>query len=338
MNSPETDLFKKSKVLYGYDRARGTIRKADCILLVEGQFDLLLAHQSGLSFSVALSGTALTEEHLTLLSRLSKRLVLALDADAAGLRSGLKSARMAVVHGFDVKVPSFPEGKDPADVAQGSAEALKEDVRASKTAVEFFLDALKPSARDERAYKKLVESHVLPLVAAFQSSIDREHFIGIVAERLHVSPEAVRTEVGKASIKDGPLYAERSAPTIQGRPLYSSLEHVASMLFARFDEGSAEVKRLEVLVGGRYAELKKAAAEHAERLRFEFDALGEDAQEAATALFSALEKELLEEDLQASREELARAEREGRAEDAARLAGKVHTLSQKRQKMRELPR
>jgi DNA primase len=95
VNSPETLLFKKSKILYGFDKARTAIRKADCILLVEGQFDLVLAHQSGLPFAVALSGTALTPEHLSLLSRLSKRLVLALDADAAGLRSGLKSALMA---------------------------------------------------------------------------------------------------------------------------------------------------------------------------------------------------------------------------------------------------
>src|SRR5690606_29192649 len=69
VNSPETAIFKKSRTLYGLDRARGAIRRADCILLVEGQFDLLMAHQSGLPFAVALSGTALTPEHLTLLSR-----------------------------------------------------------------------------------------------------------------------------------------------------------------------------------------------------------------------------------------------------------------------------
>src|SRR6185437_4942573 len=104
VNSPETLLFKKSKVLYGFDRARAAIRKTDCILLVEGQFDLILAHQSGLPFTVASSGTAITPEHLSLLGRLSKRLVLALDGDAAGIRAGLKSAAMALQMGFDVKI------------------------------------------------------------------------------------------------------------------------------------------------------------------------------------------------------------------------------------------
>ena len=91
VNSPETALFKKSKTLYGLDRAKNFIRKADCVLLVEGQFDLILAHQSGIPYTVALSGTALTPEHLSLLSRLSKRLVLALDGDPAGLGLVLKA-------------------------------------------------------------------------------------------------------------------------------------------------------------------------------------------------------------------------------------------------------
>ena len=333
VNSPETELFKKSKVLYGYDRARNAIRKADCILLVEGQFDLLLSHQSGLPFTVALSGTALTEEHLALLSRLSKRLVLALDADAAGLRSGLKSARVSLAAGFDVKVPVFPEGKDPADVAKGSPEALKAAVRASQTAVEFFLAALRPQARDERAWGKLAEAQILPLIAAMGSSIDREHFIGIVAERLRVSPDAVRTEVGKASTKDRPLY-EESASSTKERPWYSPLEHSAAMLLAHFGEDSTEGKRLETLLGRHFETARGRAQADGELLRFEFDRLGEEEGAIARALFSTLERELLEEELKTSRDELTRAEREGRAADASKHASKVHELSKRRQDIR----
>ena len=78
---------------------------------------------------------------------------------------------------FDVKVPTFAEGKDPADIAKENPELLKAAVRTSKTAIEFFLDVLRPQAKDERAYKKLVESQVLPLIAALQSSIEQEHFV-----------------------------------------------------------------------------------------------------------------------------------------------------------------
>src|SRR3569623_51078 len=129
VNSPETDLFKKSKILYGLDKAKGFIRKAECILLVEGQFDVVLSHQSGLSFSVAVSGTALTQEHLSLLARFSKRLVLALDNDEAGLRAGLRSTAMAYAAGFDVKIPTIQGGKDPADMAKENPEQLRAALR-----------------------------------------------------------------------------------------------------------------------------------------------------------------------------------------------------------------
>ena len=277
VNSPETALFRKSRVLYGFDRARAAIRRADCILLVEGQFDLVMAHQSGLPFAVALSGTALTQEHLALLGRLSKRLVLALDADAAGLRSGLKSALMAMQAGFDVKVPAFAPGKDPADVARDNPELLKAAVRTSATAIEFFMDALRPAARDARAYQKAVELQVLPLVAAVESTIEREHFIRIIAQKLGVPEAAVRDEVAKRPSlpeEDSPLLHQPDAQ-LASDPLgsLSPLDRKAAMLVFNFSRDSAERGRLDALVGAeRAARLEAELAEQAEALRFRFEA------------------------------------------------------------------
>ncbi len=274
VNSPETALFKKSKILYGFDKAKNAIRKADCMLLVEGQFDLVLAHQSGLPYTVALSGTALTPDHVALLGRLSKRLVLALDADQAGLRSGLKSTAMAFAAGFDVKIPTFPEGQDPADVAKADPEALRSAVRQSKTAVEFFLDALKTvfSSRqgDERAYKKIVEAQVLPLVAALQSRIDQAHFIRIIAERLRVPEDAVRAEVAKRPVLPQTLEAASAAAP---EPLsVTALERKAGMVLFYFTEESPEQQRLLGLLGKeRLGEISIALAPEAERLRFDFE-------------------------------------------------------------------
>ncbi|MEK7612687.1 MAG: DNA primase [Patescibacteria group bacterium] len=285
VNSPETPLFKKSRVLYGLDRARNSIRKADCILLVEGQFDLILCHQSGLPFAVALSGTALTPEHLSLLGRLSKRLVLSLDADEAGVRAGLKSALMALSNGFDVKVPPLPQGKDPADLAKENPELLKAAVRTSKTAIEFFLEVLRPASaqsrsavggKDERAYKKVIEAQVLPLVRAIGSKIDQEHFVRIVAKRLEVSEDAVRVEVmklpassaGGASTTEDSSQIQEIASESSGTPL----EKKAGMLLSYFGEDSPVYARLQTLIGGdRVAELKKEIAPHEEMLRFRFE-------------------------------------------------------------------
>lgn len=283
INSPETPIFKKSRTLYGLHVARAFIRKADCILLVEGQFDLLMAHQSGLPFAVALSGTALTEEHLSLLARLSKRLVLALDADPAGVRAGLKSAYLAIVAGFEVKVPTFPAGADPADVARENPELLKAAVRTSKTAVDFFMDSLRPIAKDERAYATLIQTQVLPLLAAMQSRVDQEHFANAVARRLGVSHSAVMVEVAKR-----PRPAADASPEAHqtGAQLsLSPLQKKAGMLLARFGAESEVAEKLRGILGAeRLRELWEPLAPHAEELRFRFDQeVGEGATEESIA-------------------------------------------------------
>lgn len=281
VNSPETLIFKKSRVLYGLDRARAAIRKLDCILLVEGQFDLVLCHQSGLPFALALSGTALTEEHLSIMGKLSKRLVLALDADEAGIRAGLKSAKMALAAGFDVKIPAFPRGKDPADLAKENPELLKAAVRASSTAIEFFLDALRGGARDERAYKKAVEVQLLPLLAHIGSRIDQEHFIRIVSGKLGVSDMAVRSEVEK--VKRQPAVGEGSPEVHQksAESTLSPLSKKAGMLLFYFGRTGPMGERLQALLGPRLEELEKELEGRAEELRFRFEQeIGEQPAEA----------------------------------------------------------
>ncbi len=281
VNSPETVLFKKSRVMYGFDKAKNAIRRADCILMVEGQFDLVLCHQSGLPFAVAISGTALTPEHLSLLGRLSKRLVLALDADAAGVRSGLRSAQMAIAAGFDVKVPTFPFGKDPADVAKENPELLKQAIRTSQTAVEFFLDALrpagggvKPNGDDQRMYKRAVEVQVLPLIAAMESKIEQEHFVRIVAGRLNVSEAAVREEVGKRKLAphEFPQDVHTTAQPLQTLPL-DAIDKKAAMLLFSFTSGTIEYHKLLELLGPEKLQALQARLEpEAEVWRFKFEA------------------------------------------------------------------
>jgi len=272
VNSPETSLFKKSRALYGFDTAKQAIRKADCILLVEGQFDLILSHQCGLPFTVALSGTALTPEHLSQLGRVSKRLVLALDADAAGIRSGLKSAHMAIAAGFDVKIPQFPQGKDPADVARENPEQLKTAIRESKTAVEFFLDVLRPMAKDERLYKRLVETQVLPVIAVMGSSIEQEHFIHLVAHRLGVSEQAVRTEVVKRAKASVPESIDEVIPQGVSHAPLQSWEKKVAMILSYFPENSAQRTALKELVGlDRLTALQGHIAGEEEMWRFRFE-------------------------------------------------------------------
>ncbi len=328
VNSPETDLFKKSKILYGLDKAKGFIRKADCILLVEGQFDVVLSHQSGLPFAVAVSGTALTHEHLNLLSRFSKRLVLALDNDSAGLRAGLRSAAMAYAAGFDVKIPTIVGGKDPADMAKENPEHLRDAVRKSVTAVEFFLEALRPQARDERSYKQLVELQVLPLIAALQSKIDQEHFIAVVANKIGVSNDAVRLEVAK---RPAPAAAEEgvAAPAVPELSI-DQMERAGAMLIFYCDEDENIQAKLKDLLGARYDMIKEKYGGEAERFRFDFETLGEERDVVRDALLAALNRQLIEEEIGTLNRQLKAA---GPGE-AGELLKKLTTLKHREQELR----
>ena len=114
LNSPETELFKKSEMLYGFHKAKQGIREKGYSILVEGQMDMLMSQQVGFTNTVAVSGTALTLQHLEMLRRLSERVVMSFDPDGAGVRAALRGAEMAIGLGMEVRVAELPKGEDPA--------------------------------------------------------------------------------------------------------------------------------------------------------------------------------------------------------------------------------
>lgn len=199
LNSPETPLFDKGRTLYGYDKAKGSIRKHDFSILVEGQMDLVLSHQIGFTNTVAVSGTGLTEHHVTLLARLSNRLVAAFDADEAGIRSALRTAELTLPRGMDVKVARVPHGKDPADCIQENPDLWKQAVGSAEHVVGYALGIVEGEAKDARAFELLARERVVPLVAAIPNAIDRVYMERFIADRIGVSEEAVHEEVQKSA-------------------------------------------------------------------------------------------------------------------------------------------
>ena len=124
VNSPEGDLFHKGSILYGLNLARNAIAKADRAVVVEGNTDAIALRQAGFEPVVASMGTALTERQLRELGRLTKRLFLCFDADAAGQEATLRGMELAVAQGFDVDVVTLPPGQDPADAPEGFEDCL----------------------------------------------------------------------------------------------------------------------------------------------------------------------------------------------------------------------
>ncbi len=203
LNSPETDLFKKSEILFGMDRAKDAIRARGFAILVEGQFDLLLLHQAGFTNTIALSGTALSSVHLGLIKRYADNLMLALDADRAGLASSAKTALAALEAGMRVKAVRLPQGKDPADVvAEDGGKNFTELVKNSQSIIEFFLSVLAAQETDDFKLMRRVEETVLPLVVAVKSPLERNRYVEIIARALSQTPEAVREALPQLSATD----------------------------------------------------------------------------------------------------------------------------------------
>jgi DNA primase len=200
INSPETLLFDKSSIMFGYDRAKRTIRSQNFTILVEGQMDLIMSHQSGTENTVAVSGTALTEKHLTLLKRLSDNLVFAFDADEAGLRATGRAFRMALALGMGVRVVAIPEGKDPADFIKAHPSEWAGVIANSSHIIDFYLNILSARSADDLDFRKKVESDVLPLVLEMRSKIEQAHYIIEIARKLRVPEQSVWEEVKRLQL------------------------------------------------------------------------------------------------------------------------------------------
>jgi DNA primase len=130
-----------------------------------------------------------------LLTRLSNRVVLALDSDRAGVAAVKRVSGMMLSRSMDVKVAEMPFGKDPADVVRQDPQELKHAIGKAAHVVEFLLKVLKQDTKDDRAYKLTVREELLPLLHSIQNRIDREHFEGVVAESIGTTKDAVHFEV-----------------------------------------------------------------------------------------------------------------------------------------------
>lgn len=208
LNSPETPIFSKSAVFFGLDKAKETIRKNNFSILVEGQMDLILAHQVGFRNTIATSGTALSDQtvskenivsNLGLVRRLSQNIVLAFDGDKAGISAIKRAAKIALSLGMDVKVADMGEGLDPADlISKQGVDKWREVIRNSKHIILFVLNkAKKESNNDNRKLGRLVITEVLPYVAFLDSNVEQMHFIKKISDEIGIKEESLQEDLKK---------------------------------------------------------------------------------------------------------------------------------------------
>lgn len=209
LNSPETILFKKSKILYGLDKAKFEIRKCDYSILVEGQMDLVMSHQAGFRNTVAVSGTAFSDDThdgsgIGLVTRLSKNVIIAFDSDEAGYKATLRSAKLALALGMDVKVALIEGGKDPADIIKHDPKDWLATVKNALPIVLFLVSSIKKQTSDVKKVGLRVKDEVLPYVALYESAIEQSRLIELISGETGLKPDALWADLKKVPSVQNP--------------------------------------------------------------------------------------------------------------------------------------
>jgi DNA primase len=249
LNSPEGELYRKSRTLYAIERARPAIAKAGRALVVEGYTDVLAAHQAGIAEAVAVMGTAITPEQVQLLAAHTDEVVLALDADVAGREAMLRAQRVAAGKRVRLRVAAMKAGEDPADTLAGkgpgsdAADAFRALVDRADDLSVFHVrmlladaDLATPAGRDDTL------DEIVPVLSAMGDSITREELEREVASTLEADPGLVRRRVAghRAPQDSRPVRREqpagdpgperRSAPAQAPRPLSARERRERSLL------------------------------------------------------------------------------------------------------------
>jgi DNA primase len=201
LNSPEGELYRKSHTLYAIDRARGPIAKARRAIVVEGYTDVLALHQAGVEEAVAIMGTAITPEQVSMLAGLTDLVVLALDADRAGADAMIRAQKVAGGRGLELRVAAMPEGEDPADMLQGGGvDRFLSIVDAAVDLPSFRVDvALGRGELSSLAGRERVLDEVGPVLKAMgETALGFDELVRKVADRLDTDPSLVLARVRSA--------------------------------------------------------------------------------------------------------------------------------------------
>lgn len=196
MNSPETQIFNKSKILYGFSHAKRAIVETHTAFLVEGQMDFLMAWQSGVKNAIAVSGTALTKDHLEKLRRIADTVVVSFDNDTAGFRALERGIEIFGSFDFHVKAMRLGKYKDPAEACENDPEFLKGAIETAEPAFQFLLERYftEKNTNDVSLSKRIVR-HLLEMVMRIKSPLEKERWIKEMAKKADIRESTLNEEL-----------------------------------------------------------------------------------------------------------------------------------------------
>lgn len=345
INSPKTNVYDKSNILYGLDKAKIAIRQEDACVVVEGYTDVILAHQTGYKNVVAASGTALTEQHLNLIKRFSDNLLTSFDMDIAGDSATRRGIDLAQLMGFNIKVVTLENGKDPADIIKEDEKIWVESLKNSKSVLQFYFDsAFSKHDSSSPEGKREIGKTLAPILKNIASSIEQSHWVNELASKLQVGEEAVwddvkqikdipRKEVGggmkkspKISVPRKDLIAQQVLLHILKNPslstelkdgLYGIDEHDKVMLLIKTFSGVPKSGNFEKNIKN----LKADDQTFVNQLLFEAEIRGDEefSKESLEIHLSAYKKLSLDEELKELERKIRQNEKQNKKEDNKKL-------------------
>jgi len=199
LNSPESDIYHKSKILYGIYHAKKEIAKQDNCFLVEGYTDVISFHQSGIENVVASSGTALTPDQIRLIRRLTQNITVLFDGDAAGIRASIRGIDLILEQGMNVKVVTFPEGEDPDSFAKSHSDAeLKTYLdETAQDFINFKVSLLMKDTKNDPVKKAGLIRDIVTSISKIPDSIQREVYIQECARIMEISERVLFSELAQ---------------------------------------------------------------------------------------------------------------------------------------------
>lgn len=251
LNSPESEIYHKSKILYGIYQAKQSIAKEDTCYLVEGYTDVIQFHQNGIKNTVASSGTALTAEQIRLINRLTQNIVVLYDGDAAGTRASLRGIDLILEQNMNVKICSLPEGEDPDSFSKANTE---EDLKAyleenARDFISYKASLLMDEAQNDPIKKAEVIRDIMRSIAIIPDDIRQELYLKECQRLMDISEEVLyntlaqikakannQRETNRKKPRELEVIKESTDPKIKVDPQYEIERHLIGLLLRYGDK------------------------------------------------------------------------------------------------------
>jgi DNA primase len=264
VNTPETLIYHKSDLLYGLHENKDEIKKADEVVLVEGELDAISSWQVGVKNVVAVKGSALTPRQVQLLGRFTKNITFALDADIAGDQAARRGIEIADSAGIAMKVVEIKGGKDPDEVAQKNPKLWQKLVKEAVPVYDYFLDSAFWKFDSKTAEgKRKIGQELVPVLAKISNRIVQAHYIQVLGEKLGVGEEVIGEEIAKfnSSLSSPPVKISQETGKKERREILE--EHLLALAFQSGNwQWLRKRKTLSLVETPRFARILEVVGEY----------------------------------------------------------------------------